>query len=596
MWISDMFFKFENWAIMRKVKTIFGAVAALAFVIIAVVLIQSATTNDKINSVQQNGHNLGLKILPLTIAVGDIQRDVVQVQQFLTDISATRGEDGLDDGFEDAKHYAESFHRDVATARSYAKQLKDQKLMDALDNVSRDFGPYYQMGQAMAHAYIKGGTAAGNATMRQFDNSSLALQASVRSMIEISKNRSQKDVAALERGNDAFGSVVTTGSIVINLASVLLLLLCVVGGVACYRFIARPIIGIAKAIEEADGNPEMLKIPGTERGDDIGQIAAAMERFRLSILSQMEENSQLSKEREQQAEAAREAQKRYDTVRRQTFDEMAEKFEQSVSAIISSVSSSASNLGVSADQMKKAMASVSQETGLVATASSQASTNVQIVASAAEELAFSVREIADQISKQAQLTVDAEKLSHTGDNAAKALDHQTQNIGEIVSLINEIATQTNMLALNATIEAARAGAAGSSFAVVAQEVKRLAQQTGESAGEISDLIEGVHNHVASAVGSIHDVAGSLGNVRTIAVGISAAVEQQHLSTEEILRSAGEAAIGSEQVSNSMVNVANTVKLADSLSGNVKVASLDLTAQSALLNAAAIEFIRHLRAA
>jgi methyl-accepting chemotaxis protein len=591
-----MFLEFENWSIMRKVKAIFGAVAALAFIIIAVVLIQSATTHATINSVQQNGNTLGLKILPLTIAVGDIQRDVVQVQQFLTDISATRAEDGLDDGFEDAKHYAELFQRDIATARSYAKQLNDQKLMGALDNVSRDFDPYYQMGQTMAHAYIDGGTVAGNATMRQFDDSSLALQASVRSMIEISKNRSQYNVAALERGNDALGLVVTTSSTVITLASILLLSLCLVGGVACYRFIARPIIGIARAIEEADGNPEILEIPGTERGDDIGQIAVAMERFRSSILSQMEENSQLSKEREHQAEAAREAQKRYDTVRRQTFDEMAEKFEQSVSAVISSISSSANNLGVSADQMKKAMASVSEETSLVATASSQASTNVQIVASAAEELSLSVREIADQIGRQAQLTVDAEKLSHTGDNAAKALDHQTQDIGEIVSLINEIATQTNMLALNATIEAARAGTAGNSFAVVAQEVKRLAQQTGESASEISDLINGVHHHVASAVGSIHDVAGSLGTVRTIAVNISAAVEQQHLSTEEILRSAGEAAIGSEQVSDSMVSVANTVKLADNLSGNVKAASSDLAAQSALLDAAAIEFIRHLRAA
>jgi methyl-accepting chemotaxis protein len=165
--------------IITKLSAIFGTIALLALIIVGCILFHSISASGMLENVKSDSAVVDEKLMPLTTTIGDIQRDVIQVQQFLTDISATRGEDGLDDGFEDAKKFAQSFHQNVARAHKIANQLGDQKLIASLDNVEKAFTPYYKTGQVMAHAFINGGTSNGNRTMRQFDDDSLVLQASV---------------------------------------------------------------------------------------------------------------------------------------------------------------------------------------------------------------------------------------------------------------------------------------------------------------------------------------------------------------------------------------------------------------------------------
>jgi methyl-accepting chemotaxis protein len=136
----------------------------------------------------------------------------------------------------------------------------------------------------------------------------------------------------------------------------------------------------------------------------------------------------------------------------------------------------------------------------------------------------------------------------------QALATGAQNIGDVVSLISNIAGQTNLLALNATIEAARAGEAGRSFAVVANEVKQLAGQTARATQEIASQIEAIQSNTQEAVVAIHAIGGTINEMHGIARGVSGAIEEHSAATTEIARSVQQAAQGAQLVASSILLV------------------------------------------
>lgn len=170
------------------------------------------------------------------------------------------------------------------------------------------------------------------------------------------------------------------------------------------------------------------------------------------------------------------------------------------------------------------------------TASSEASAYVSSVASAAEELSASIREIDTRLNGSMRIINDVSGISGVASDAAAKLAGSTQSIGEVVGLIRAIAEQTNLLALNATIEAARAGDAGAGFAVVAQEVKNLAQQTSRATEEIARQIVAVQTTTTNTVNSISMVTARIDEIQAEIRAISEAVGQQNLATGEIAQS------------------------------------------------------------
>ena len=167
---------------------------------------------------------------------------------------------------------------------------------------------------------------------------------------------------------------------------------------------------------------------------------------------------------------------------------MAEKFETAVGGIVQAVASTSTELHSSAESLYGISSQTTQRSIQVAEASEQTSLSVQVVASAAEELTSSIGEISRQVYESTGLISGAvEQINQTNDTV-RTLAESSGKVGEVVGLINDIASQTNLLALNATIEAARAGEAGKGFAVVASEVKNLAGQTAKATEEISTNI------------------------------------------------------------------------------------------------------------
>jgi NO-binding membrane sensor protein with MHYT domain/methyl-accepting chemotaxis protein len=188
-------------------------------------------------------------------------------------------------------------------------------------------------------------------------------------------------------------------------------------------------------------------------------------------------------------------------------------------------------------------------------ASNEASVNVEIAASAAEELSSSIAEISRQLGQTNNLVSIAVGEAAATNTQIGSLAKAAQKIGDVVKLIQDVAGQTNLLALNATIEAARAGEAGRGFAVVASEVKSLAVQTAKATEEISGQIAAVQAWTSSAVDAIGRIADRMSEINQFTASAAASVQQQNAATGEISQNVASAAKGTKEIVQVLSDVA-----------------------------------------
>jgi methyl-accepting chemotaxis protein len=198
------------------------------------------------------------------------------------------------------------------------------------------------------------------------------------------------------------------------------------------------------------------------------------------------------------------------------------------------------------DITRAVMAANEQAQG-AADASAETSSNVENVATGAEELVASVEEISRQVAQALDICSNAVNQARATTGVVESLSQAARKIGDVVELINGIAAQTNLLALNATIEAARAGEAGRGFAIVASEVKTLASQTSNATDEIRAQIDAVQGSTNEAVSAIGSIAAIIEQINTISSSISAAMVEQTAVTHEIARNMQTAARGVELI-------------------------------------------------
>lgn len=306
--------------------------------------------------------------------------------------------------------------------------------------------------------------------------------------------------------------------------------------------VVRPITNLVEDMRKLASGDLSVNAVAEARDDEMGDMYRAVEVFRMNAISRA------ALEREQNYEH----QKSRD--RQNNVERLVGGFRGDAEKALKLLASNAKDLEYTATHLSKIAEDTSKRAHSASSFSKESSGNVLVVAAATEEVAKSIAEIAQQIARtSANVSRANERATETNERVA-SLSVAAQHIGEVVTLIQQIASQTNLLALNATIEAARAGEAGRGFAVVASEVKNLADQTAKATVAIAEKITEVQHSADETAVSISEIAAIIGEVNAFTGSIAAAVEEQGSATTEISGNVHRAAEGASHVTENIAGV------------------------------------------
>ncbi|UKJ77252.1 methyl-accepting chemotaxis protein [Azospirillum brasilense] len=349
-------------------------------------------------------------------------------------------------------------------------------------------------------------------------------------------------------------------------------------------FVVRPLHRLTSEMTSIAAGDLTVAIQGTGRSDEVGLLARALQVFKSNGLDmrRLQEESDAQK-RQMEAD------------RRSAMLALADQFDANVQGVVQAVSQAARQLQSNAQTMTGAAETTTEQASSVAAATEQASANVATVAAASEQLGSSIGEIGRQVNGAATVARDAVAEGERTNALVERLASAAQKIGDVVNLIQNIASQTNLLALNATIEAARAGEAGKGFAVVAGEVKALATQTSQATEEIASQITEIQAITEGTVTAIRNIARTIADVDAIAGAIAAAVEEQTAATHEIGRNIQQAAQGTRLVSGNIGGVSQSATDVREAAAEVLDAANSLSRDSDLLRDEIHGFIARVRA-
>jgi methyl-accepting chemotaxis protein len=426
------------------------------------------------------------------------------------------------------------------------------------------------------YAALAEGAAPGMTGPQWYDLSNPPLASIMRvkdASVEVTQAHADRQVAAAQL------------AIAVDLGALIVALIMIAGAlVLTNRRFARPLALLTGAIGALAEKRYDTEIPGTEKTDEIGMMARALETLR----DRARDADRLQAERERSQE---------EQIRRsRRIEELCAEFDRQVREALDAVASGADQMESNADSLASLAERTSSRASTVASAAEELSANVQIVASATEQLSSAIQEINQQMGQSLAITRQAVDEADRTNGTIGGLADAASRIGEVVSLINDIAAQTNLLALNATIEAARAGEAGKGFAVVANEVKSLATQTAKATEEISAQIAEVQATTGSAVDAVATIGKTILRVNEIVNAIAAAVEEQGAATREIAENVRHAASATDEVSTNIVAVTTDTQETGQRSSEVHATSGELSRTAEILRQQVATFLGGVRAA
>lgn len=326
-----------------------------------------------------------------------------------------------------------------------------------------------------------------------------------------------------------------------------------------------------------------VEVPYSDAQSEIGDIAAAVNVFKLNAL----EKVKLEREQKELEERSR-------AERKKALQQMAESFESRVQGIIESVSAASSDLSKTAEVMNDFIGkSISNASDAVGQAE-DTFMNVQSVASAAEEMSVTIQQISSQVQQSNHLILSSVEQVKGADEFASALRTASKKVRDVTQFIADIASQINMLALNATIESARAGEAGKGFAVVANEVRNLAGQTDKSAKDIETVIAEMNTASEGVISALNAIKDSVDKIHVSSSEISSVVQEQSMAVDEIARNMQIAAQGTENVTRCIRDVSQTSSEANQSSAMMLQATRGLSQQADHLDMEVASFLSEVR--
>ena len=597
----------------KKLGVGFGSIVLIIFVIFL-------TEKMYLGVVTNNAIQVDTKSLPYALLAGEMRAHAMQVQQFLTDVSATHNPDG----FNDAEEAAVGFKTGLTKFIEMYENEKDAEALKKMAALETTFDSYYETGKRMADAYMKEGVEAGNQIMEEFDATAAVLSDRMGQFqdeqVQEAKSMMHRIVLTIEK-TDQITAILGAAA----------LLLSILIGVSLRRSIVKQLINLRDtAIEFSNGDltrrfaetvktpcvamrncekkdcPSHTDNPDYQQGacwsvagsnasitscprilkgkagggldncdecevfqkgkvDEIGELARGLNGF-VSNLQKM------IKETQDNADHL--------TASSETLTSISSQ----MSAGAEQTSGKSNTVAASAEEMSSNMSSV-------ATAVEQASANTNMIASSAEQMAATINEIAQNSEKARSITGGAVSQAKNSAERVGELGSAAQEISKVTETITEISEQTNLLALNATIEAARAGEAGKGFAVVANEIKELARQTADATGEIKKRIEGIQNSISGTITDIEQVPQVINDVNQIVSTIATAVEEQSVTTKEIAENVAQTSTGIGEVTE---NVTQSTTVAGEIAkdiSEVNQAAGEMANSSAQVNMSAEELSR-----
>ncbi len=203
---------------------------------------------------------------------------------------------------------------------------------------------------------------------------------------------------------------------------------------------------------------------------------------------------------------------------------------------------------------------MSSSVGGVAGSIGEMSENISSVAASIKEMSSTLGEVASNCAKESGIAGEADEQAKRTREIMQRMLTSSNEIGQVLDVINDIAAQTNLLALNATIEAASAGEAGKGFAVVANEVKELARQTSSATEEIGKKIDEMQSSTSESVKAIESISSVVEEVSSISSSIAAATEEQSASINEISHSTSTASNSAAAISKDVSTVTKDIDI------------------------------------